>query len=132
MRVIERVPVTLSATTGDIATARTGNLTGPVVGIHITYGSATDTGFATTAGISVVSETTGQTVWSETLSTLATTTVHINRITRQVQKTAAGVSNTATESLVREPFYIGNERLVINCTSVGAGTRSATLNVLMG
>lgn len=132
MKVIERIPVSLSATTGDITTMRTANVTGPIVGIHITYGSATDTGFATTAAIAVTSETTGQTIWSETLSTLATTTVHINRITRQAQRTSAGVANTATESLVREPFYVGNERLVVTATAVGTGTRAATLNILIG
>lgn len=132
MKVIERIPVALSASTGDITTAYTGQITGPIVGVHLTYAGATGTGFATTAAIVVASETTGQTVWSETLTTLATTTVHINRITRQAGRTTAGVALTATESLVREPIYVGNERLVITATSVGTGARAATLNILVG
>lgn len=132
MRVIERIPVSLAATTGDVAATYSPNLTGAVVGIHITYVGATGTGFATTAAIVVTSETTGQTIWSETLTTLATTTVHINRITRQAGRTTAGVALTATESLVREPIYVANERIIVSATAVGTGSRAATVNILMG
>jgi hypothetical protein len=39
---------------------------------------------------------------------------------------------TATESAQRQPFYVGNEKLTITATSVGSGTKSATLIINTG
>lgn len=128
---IRRLDVSLSATTGDTNTATTETVNGRVLGIHITYGaSATSGGFATTALVSVVSAVTNQTVYSETLTTLATTTVYLPRAPRRVQQTSAGVSLTATESLVREPYFVANETLRVAATTVGSGTRTATVYII--
>lgn len=129
---ITRHTFSLAGTTGDIAAATSEQITGRILSIHLQYASATGTGFATTAAVTVASQTTAQTVWAETLTTLATTTVNIHRVPRQVAHTAAGVALTATESLVREPFNLGNEKLTITATSIGSGTKAATLVILTG
>ena len=129
---VNRHTFTLAASTGDIAAATSEVINGPVLSVHVQYGSATDTGFATTAVLTIATNKTAQTVLAETLSTLATTTVNLHRMPRQVGHTSAGVALTATESLRREPVYVGNDKLVITATSVGTGTRTATLVILTG
>ncbi len=129
---VTRQTIALSGTTGDCTTVTSEPIDGRVFSVHLQYGSAAGTGFATTAVVSVTTQQTAQSVWSETLSTLATTTVNIHRVPRQIAHTAAGVALTATESLVREPIYVGNDRLVITATNVGSGARAATLTILSG
>lgn len=129
---VERHTISLVGTTGDVTAATTTAVNARVLSIHVQYGSATDTGFATTAVVTIATNKTVQTVWQETLSTLATTTVNIHRLPRQQPHTAAGVLLTATEGQVREPFYVGNDKLVVTATSVGSGSRAATVVILTG
>lgn len=129
---IDRLTYTLAASTGDITSQTSDPISGRVLSIHLQYGSATDTGFATTAAIAITAGMSGQTIWSETLTTLATTTVNIHRLPRQNAHTSTGGSLTATESLQREPFYLGNDKLTITATAVGSGTKSARLVINLG
>ena len=128
---IRRHDISISSTTGAAATATTSSVNGRVLSIHITYAAAaSDGGLATTAVIGITSAVTNQTLFSETLTTLATTTVYLHRRPRVQQQTTAGVVLTATESLVREPAFVANEALLVTATDVGAGTRTATIRII--
>ena len=127
---IVRHDVALAVATTEAATATTAPVFGRIDSIHITYAGATVDGFATTAVVSVVSAVTQQTIWSETLSTLATTTVYLNRYPRRIPQTTAGVALTATESLTREQFVVADEPLVVTASAAGAGTRNATVRII--
>ena len=129
---VQMQDITLNSTTGAAATTYTGHINGRVLSISIQYASAATTGFATTAALTVVTEVTRQAVWTETLTTLATTTVNLHRVPRQVVHTPAGVALTATEGYVREPFYVGNERLVVDAATVGSGTKQALIRIMTG
>lgn len=129
---VTRHTFSLSGTTGAVTAATSEVINARVLSVHLQYASATDTGFATTAVLTIATNKTAQTVLAEALSTLATTTVNIHRVPRQQPHTAAGVLLTATEGQVREPFYVGNDKLVITATDVGSGARSATLVILTG
>ncbi len=129
---ITRTTIALAATTGDITAATPGEITGQILSIHLQYLSAATTGFATTAGIAVISNVSSQTVWAETLSVLATAAVTVTRVPRQVTHSTVGVALTSTSGLVGEPICIVNEKLIITCTSVGSGTKAATLIIHSG
>jgi hypothetical protein len=127
---VTRWNFSLSGTTGDITSATSDVLMGRVLSIHLQYASATGTGFATTAAVAITSRTTGQTIWAETLTVLATTTVNIHRVPRQVTHSTVGTALTSTSGLVAEPIYL-NENVVITATAIGSGTKAATLVINM-
>lgn len=127
---ITRIDVPLSVATTAATTATTTAISGAIESIHITYASAATDGFATTAVVSVVSAVTNQTIYSETLTTLATATVYLNRYPRKAGMTTAGVALTATESLNRDRFIAANEPLIVTASAAGAGTRNATLRIV--
>lgn len=129
---ITRHTFSLAGTTGDITSATSEQITGRVLSVHLQYTSATDTGFATTAAVAITSQKSAQTVWAETLTVLATTTVNIHRVPRQVTHSTVGVALTATNGLEPQPIFVGNEKLVITATAIGAGTKAATLVIFTG
>jgi hypothetical protein len=123
---IERIEFDMTSSASDVTQLQSANVSGRILSVHVIQSATVP--FASTGVITLKSERTGQTLYSETLSA---TGASLNKVPRQVVHTSAGVALTATEGYVREPFYVGNERLTASATACGS-SKNVKLVVFVG
>ncbi len=124
---IQRIEFDMTSTTSDVAQViSTESLSGRILAVHVIQSATVP--FASTGVVTLKSERTAQSIYTETLSA---TGASLNRLPRQATHTALGVALTATEGFVREPFYLANERLTASATACGS-TKNIKLVVFVG
>lgn len=123
---IERIELDLTSSASDAPQVLSGNISGRILSVHVIQSATVP--FASTGVVTLKSERTAQSIYTETLSATGSS---LNRLPRQVVHTAAGVALTATEGYVREPFYIANERLTASATACG-NAKNVKLVVFVG
>lgn len=123
---IERIEFDMTSSASDVAQMLSSNISGRVLSVHVIQSATVP--FASTGVITLKSERTAQSIYTETLSA---TGASVNRLPRQVVHTPAGVALTATEGYVREPFFLANERLTASATACGS-SKNVKLVVFVG
>lgn len=112
--------VTVTTATGGTITGYTPVVTGRVVGI--VYTAATGTPLASTADFTITTETTAQSLWSESNVTASKT---VNPVT------AANLETGAASTLTEAPIYAARERVKI-AIAQGGNTKTGVFTVIVG
>lgn len=122
---VERYDIELNTGTGTTAEGFTDrNVHGRVLSIQ--YARATASQIAATGVLTVSTEQTGVTVWSE-----AAGSASIVRVPRQVVHTSGGTAATTALDGSGSPFFVAGER--IKAAVAGGGTgKVGTVRILVG